>query len=813
MKVLDIFVQILDMSVAGTFVILAVLLARGLMRRFPKKYVYALWLIVGIRLVCPVAVYSPFSLFNLNFTEDTYEVFYEAVGENETAASKQNPENQKAVSGQKNTEEDNFSKSDKQQQMSDQISENSFVLSEQSPEKTDSDAGKQKEISNTERAEGMTTDEDMAAVEQTALSVKMLHWMSIIWLAGMLLLVLWNIILTVRVRKKLGRAVRYRDNIYESDDIPSPFVLGVFSPRIYIPFRLSDREREYILRHEKYHIHRRDYLTKIIAVLITSVYWFHPLVWVSYFCMVRDMEMSCDEYVLSEMEEDVRQDYSRSLLAFAANERRFTLGTLTFGETDTRSRIKHVLKFKKKGKWMSVLAIVLFALVGTACLTNGQPSADNVSEPESVTGGAVSVSGSAVAEAADSEYDENEGMEQKLWQAIRNTMPQVVVEELEQGKCRTIQDNKEEISYLFSNKESYEGETLRLDFYYKKGALRQYVAKEYGFLTLLSSKVSELWHDPERTEEDLEDRAKQLLQQFDMEFLDRDGSSGYYRVKTPARYLSGDTPDYTYMCFKDYANGDTYLVCLRYDMVINYDAAKKKKNNTKKDTEIKIAYKNPDTPNGQWEYYIPRSWDQKMLQEYVRHLGAYESDWEQERLHKSLKKEKETGLALYYKGDYWVGYTGGLFSRDYGDGKVIYSAKLYYLPRSYLANVLDYALIADIKDIKNVTSAELVYCPSKDSEGDSGKLTITDPSQLEMLQQAFSEAEYIRGGSDCPFGKVTLCLKRNSEKDVLHPDMILTLAEDDCPIFRLNGVCYKYDDSKFSSSLKDILRDYKEAMQ
>lgn len=734
MKVMDIFVQILDMSVAGTFVILAVLLARGLMRRFPKKYVYALWLIVGIRLVCPVAVYSPFSLFNLNFTEDTYEVFYEAVGENETAASKQNPENQKAVSGQKNTEEDNLSKSDKQQQMSDQISENSFVLSEQSPEKTDSDAGKQKEISDTERAEGMTTDEDMAAVEQTALSVKMLHWMSIIWLAGMLLLVLWNIILTVRVRKKLGRAVRYRDNIYESDNIPSPFVLGVFSPRIYIPFRLSDREREYILRHEKYHIHRRDYLTKILAVLITSVYWFHPLVWVSYFCMVRDMEMSCDEYVLSEMEEDVRQDYSRSLLAFAANERRFTLGTLTFGETDTRSRIKHVLRFKKKGKWMSALAIVLFALVGTACLTNGQPSADNVSEPESVTGGAVSVSGSAVAETADSEYDENEGIEQKLWQAIQNTMPYEVVEELEQGKCRTIQDNKEEISYLFSNKESYEGETLRLDFYYKKGALRQYVAKEYGFLTLLSSKVSELWHDPERTEEDLEDRAKQLLQQFDMEFLDRDGSSGYYRVKTPARYLSGDTPDYTYMCFKDYANGDTYLVCLRYDMVINYDAAKKKKNNTKKDTEIKIAYKNPDTPNGQWEYYIPRYYQQEQLQDYVHQLETHGYDWEQDRMHKALLKEKETGLALYYKGEYWVIYTRGYLCREYGDGKVTYSAKFHHMAQMYLPEELNYNAKVDLgKEINHITSAELVYCPSKDSEGDSGKLSITDPSQLEML--------------------------------------------------------------------------------
>ena len=249
-------------------------------------------------------------------------------------------------------------------------------------------------------------------------------------------------------------------------------------------------------------------------------------------------------------------------------------------------------------------------------------------------------------------------------------------------------------------------------------------------------------------------------------------------------------------------------------MVINYDAAKKKKNNTKKDTEIKIAYKNPDTPNGQWEYYIPRYYQQEQLQDYVHQLETHGYDWEQDRMHKALLKEKETGLALYYKGEYWVIYTRGYLCREYGDGKVTYSAKFHHMAQMYLPEELNYNAKVDLgKEINHITSAELVYCPSKDSEGDSGKLTITDPSQLEMLQQAFSEAEYIRGGSDCPFGKVTLCLKRNSEKDVLLPDMILTLAEDGCPIFRLNGVCYKYDDSKFSSSLKDILRDYKEAMQ
>ncbi|MCH5266181.1 MAG: M56 family metallopeptidase [Lachnospiraceae bacterium] len=815
MKVLDIFVQILNMAVTGTFVILAVLLARGLMGRFPRKYAYALWLIVGIRLVCPVAVYSPVSLFNLDFMENSYTVVREAVGEDETAATE--PDHQKGETYSGRT------------QMTDQMSESLSVLPDQSLERAGTDAENADMATETnyeeeteevgaaavegaEDAEGVTRGADAdthAAAGQSGLPVGMLRWMAVIWLAGMVIFISWNIVLTARLRKKLGRAVLYRDNIYESDTIPSPFVMGIFSPRIYIPFRLSDREREYILKHEQYHIHRRDYIIKIIAFLITSVYWFHPLVWVSYFSMVRDMEISCDEHVLSEMEEDVRQDYSRSLLAFASNERRFSLGTLAFGETDTRNRIKHVLNFKKKGKWMSVPAIVLFVLVGTACLTNGQSSGTPARESGSVTGEAVTATGTAVSDNPDSEPDESESLEQKLWQAIRNTMPQTVVEELERGKCRRTQDKKGEVSYLFSNKESYEGETLRLDFSYKKDVLKQYVAKEYGFLELLSIKMSEIWHESETTEEELEDRAKELIQQFDREFLDRDGNSGYYRVKTPARYADEDTPN-MYMCFKDYTYGDTYLVCLMYDMVLQYDAtndAAKKKKIAKSDEEIRIAYKDPDTPNGQWEYYIPKYYQQRMLQDYAHQLEMHGYDSEQEEMRQSLLKEKETGLALYYKGEYWIVYTGGYLSRDYGDGKVTYSAKFRHMAEDFLSEGLDYNARIEPEDIHNITSAALVYISAENPERNRKRLEITDASQLAMLEKAFSKAKYIRGGSDCPFGETTLWLRRDGEKEI-----ILTLAGDGCHIFRLHGVCYKYDDSGFSSSLKETLKEFTEAV-
>lgn len=143
---------------------------------------------------------------------------------------------------------------------------------------------------------------------QTVLS-QTLHFLSLLWLAGIVVFFFWNVYQTLRMRSQLAKAVHYRDHIYECDNIPSPFVMGLFRPRIYIPFRLGDTERDYILAHEQYHIRRKDYLIKAVAFFLVIVYWFHPLVWISYFCMVRDMEMSCDEYVLAASDIETRRNY------------------------------------------------------------------------------------------------------------------------------------------------------------------------------------------------------------------------------------------------------------------------------------------------------------------------------------------------------------------------------------------------------------------------------------------------------------------------------------------------------------------------
>ncbi len=187
------------------------------------------------------------------------------------------------------------------------------------------------------------------------------------------------------MRKRTAAAIRLEGRIYECGEIPSPFVMGIIRPKIYLPFRLGNEEREYIIRHESYHIQRKDHIVKLIAFFLTCIYWFHPLVWISYLLMIRDMEMSCDEYVLKKSVEDIRASYSSSLLGFAVNRRNPGAGFLAFGESDTRRRVKHIMKFKEFGKWAGVLAVVVILAVGVTCLTsakdeNGAEEADVSSE-------------------------------------------------------------------------------------------------------------------------------------------------------------------------------------------------------------------------------------------------------------------------------------------------------------------------------------------------------------------------------------------------------------------------------------------------
>ncbi len=319
----EVFLSVLNMSVTGCYVIIAVLLGRLLLKKAPKKYSYLLWSAAGFRLACPISFASVLSVFNTGLFNMT-----KAQSAGETVLQYIPPDIGRMA----------------EPSLTVGISAANTVISERLP------------------------------VYPGVSSVNPLNtWLlagTIIWLIGLAALVAYSLLSYLRLRKRVSTAVRLTGNVFEADTIRSPFVLGVVKPRIYIPFGLSEREKSYILRHEACHIDRKDPVVKLAAFLILCLHWFNPLVWLAFMLMARDMEMSCDEKVLSETGGDIRSDYSTSLLSFAVGRRFPGASPLAFGESLVRGRIKNILRFKKPRVGMTALAALLCIAVIVSCAAN-----------------------------------------------------------------------------------------------------------------------------------------------------------------------------------------------------------------------------------------------------------------------------------------------------------------------------------------------------------------------------------------------------------------------------------------------------------
>lgn len=348
----NVFIQILNMSVTAGYCIIAVLLIRLVFRKAPRKYLYVLWMIVAFRLICPVSISSDFSIFNsglfsISAPEETFGAMeYLTTDESGVRFDEMNIGNA-AV----NT-----------------------LVNQQIPH---------------------------ALYQTTGYSIKTLMYAAFsyaaaVWLAGIFFFAVYYVIGIWRLNKSVRWAVKADEEkelvwtgwkqteVYECDDLASPFAMGILKPRIYIPCCLEEKQRQMILLHEQYHIHRKDHLVKILAYCFLAVYWFHPLVWVAWLAMCKDMEMSCDEKVLELLGEGHGKAYSMTLLAFASEGHTKTRMPLGFGEYDVKSRIRHVLDFKKPALWISILAVLVIGIVLVVFGTNGKK--DNSLAMESETG-------------------------------------------------------------------------------------------------------------------------------------------------------------------------------------------------------------------------------------------------------------------------------------------------------------------------------------------------------------------------------------------------------------------------------------------
>lgn len=259
--------MILNMSLTASVIIAAVLLVRLVLRRAPKIFSYALWAVVLFRLLCPVSLSSAFSLLGLLDTPAQESGPYTTAVEYVPFDMAHTPE-----------------------------------LEVQLPAPPAVNDAVDEALPQEHAALGADPMEGVLAIA------------TLVWLAGILVMAVYSVVSLIRLRRSLVGAVLLERNVWLADHISTPFVLGLLRPKIYLPSSLPEQERSYILLHERHHIRRLDHLVKLLAFLALCIHWFNPLVWLAFALLGRDMEMSCDEAVLKKLGEDVRADYSASLL-------------------------------------------------------------------------------------------------------------------------------------------------------------------------------------------------------------------------------------------------------------------------------------------------------------------------------------------------------------------------------------------------------------------------------------------------------------------------------------------------------------------
>lgn len=310
------FLRVLNMSLTGSYVIVAILLARLLLKRAPKRYSYVLWAAAAFRLICPISFEAVFSLF---------------------------------------------------QPLDLQVSQN--AMTSVSPE-IGFQRYPQVHLGIPVVSEAVSQALPPANLAGSVNPIQVWIFVgTVLWSVGMAALLVYGIINYVKLRHSMRTATLLEANVYESGDIRSPFILGYVCPRIYIPYGLEEVEKRYVLTHERFHLKHGDHLVKPLAWLVLIMHWFNPLVWLAFHLMGKDMEMRCDEAVLAG-EENIRKAYSSTLLSFAAGRRFPSPSPLAFGESGVKTRIKNILKWNKPKLWVTVLAVILCVILIAACAAN-----------------------------------------------------------------------------------------------------------------------------------------------------------------------------------------------------------------------------------------------------------------------------------------------------------------------------------------------------------------------------------------------------------------------------------------------------------
>jgi beta-lactamase regulating signal transducer with metallopeptidase domain len=311
------------MSLTGAFVIAAVMLARLLLKKAPKVISYALWAVAGFRLMFPFTPEAAFSLLPFNSTPIPHDIAMQAAPRIDSGIT---------------------------------VLDN--AVSTALPAVTP--AGSTNPL-------------------QTGLAAG-----CCIWIFGMAIMLIYSIVSITLLHRRLRGAINVGDNSYEAVGLKTPFVMGLFRPKIYIPAGLSGEERRYIVLHEQTHIRRHDHIVKMLAYFVLCLHWFNPLAWAAFILMGADMEMSCDERVIKELGGDIKNAYSLSLVRVASERKILNGSPLAFGEGGMKERVKNVLNFKKHSRIVIIAAVILVTVLSVGFAANR--TGDAQSQLQKITG-------------------------------------------------------------------------------------------------------------------------------------------------------------------------------------------------------------------------------------------------------------------------------------------------------------------------------------------------------------------------------------------------------------------------------------------
>ena len=323
----ELFLEIVNRSIAASWIVIAVLILRFCLKKAPKWVNVLLWGIVAVRLIFPFSIESALSLI--------------------PSAETVSPS----------------------------------IMMETAP-------SVQTGVPALDQVINPVIDHSLAPAPGASANPLQI-WipvLTVIWLLGVAALFLYSAVSYRRLRRRVCEAVILRDNIYQSENVCSPFVLGIIRPKIYLPYHMDKREMDHVIAHEQTHIRRRDHWWKPLGFLLLTVHWFNPLLWLGYILLCRDIELACDEKVIREMGNEQRADYTHALVSCSVSRRSIAACPLAFGEVGVKTRVKSVMNYKKPAFWIILASALICAAAAVCFLTNPKteqipPSGgDNVSD-------------------------------------------------------------------------------------------------------------------------------------------------------------------------------------------------------------------------------------------------------------------------------------------------------------------------------------------------------------------------------------------------------------------------------------------------